>query len=161
MTHNSKFDAAGLRYSEAVANARAASAAHSEADEAARLANCDAIDLEAADREAHLNVPRDSGSCMGFTGGPNQSGPVDLDASGRASVKGNIAFEHARAEAMRTEVDAVKARREVEAAEVDLLAAAADLTPVDRPVEPVASATQPPQPTPVLPVETEVDEEAA
>ena len=161
MTHNSEFIAAGLRYSEAVANARVASAAHTEADEAARLANCDAIDLEAADREAHLNVPRDSGSCMGFTGGPNQSGPVDLDASGRASVKGNIAFEHARAEAMRTEVDAVKARREVEAAEVDLLAAAADLTSVDRPVELDASATQLPQPTPVLPVETEVDEEAA
>ncbi len=161
MNHQDDFLAAGRRYSEAVAKARAASDAHTDADEAARLANCDAIDLEAADREAHLNVPRDSGSCMGFTGGPNQSGPVDLDASGRASVKGNIAFEHARAEAMRTEVDAVKARREVEAAEVDLLAAAADLTSVDRPVELDASATQPPQPTPVLPVETEVDEEAA
>ena len=161
MNHQDDFLAAGRRYSGAVAKARAASDAHTDADEAARLANCDAIDLEAADREAHLNVPRDSGSCMGFTGGPNQSGPVDLDASGRASVKGNIAFEHARAEAMRTEVDAVKARREVEAAEVDLLAAAADLTSVDRPVEPVASATQPPQPVPALTVETEIDEEAA
>ena len=155
MTHNSEFAAAGLRYSEAVANARAASADHTEADEAARLANCDAIDLEAADREAHLNVPRDSGSCMGFTGGPEKSGPVDLDASGHASAKGNIAFEHARAEAMRTEVYAVKARHEAEAAEANLLAVAADLTPVDRP------ATQPAQLAPAAPVENGINEKAA
>ncbi len=151
MNHNRKFVAAGIRYSEAVANARSAAAAHTEADEAARLASCDAIDLEAADREAHLNAPRDSGSCMGFTGSTNQSGPVDLDASGRASVKGNIAFEHARAEAMRTEVDAVKATREAEAAEVDLLAVAADLTLADRPVEPA----------PAPPAENGINEEAA
>lgn len=161
MNHNRKFVAAGIRYSEAVANARSAAAAHTEADEAARLASCDAIDLEAADREAHLNEPSDSGSCMGFTGGTNQSGPVDLDASGRASVKGNIAFEHARAEAMRTEVAAVKATREAEAAEVDLLAVAADLTPVDRPVEPARPAVQSAQPAPAPPVQNGINEEAA
>ena len=88
---------------------------------------------------------------MGSTGSTNQSGPVDLDASGRASVKGNIAFEHARAEAMRTEVDAVKAAREAEAAEVDLLAVAADLTLADRPVKPA----------PAPPAENGINEEAA
>ncbi len=161
MNLNSKFVAAGIRYSEAVANARSASAAHTESDEAARLASCDAIVLEAADREARLNAPGDSGSCMGFTGGPEKSGPVDLDASGHASVNGNIAFEHARAEAMRTEVAAVKATREVEAAEVDLLAVAADLTPVDRPVEPARPAVQSAQPAPAPPVENGINEKAA
>jgi hypothetical protein len=139
--------AAVLRYAEAVANSRSASAAHAEADEVYRLANCDAIDLEASDREAHLKPPTETQNCMGFTSGPNHSTQIDPDASGHASAMAAITVEHARAEAMRTEVHAVKASREVEAAEASLLEVAANLTPGDPPVERTAPAKKPTQPT--------------
>ncbi|SVC16741.1 uncharacterized protein METZ01_LOCUS269595 [marine metagenome] len=152
---------AALWYAEVITAARVASTAHTEAEATVRLAEAEAIDAHNADWEAHINAPTETGTCMGFTAGHKEDGPVDLDASARAAAFAKMGFEHARAEVIRTEVYAVKARREAEAAEANLLTVAADLTPVDRPVEPAASATQPPQPTPVLPVETEVDEEAA
>ena len=145
MNHQDDFLAAGRRYSEAVAKARAASDAHTDADEAARLANCDAIDLEAADREAHLKPPTETRNCMGFTSGPNHSTQIDPDASGHASAMAAITVEYARAEAMRTEVHAVKAAREVEAAQANLLEVAADLTPGDLPVERTIPDEQPTQ----------------
>ena len=144
----SNFDdliAAGLRLAESIGEARAASAAFADADAAARLANCDAIALEAADREAHLDAPTESRNCMGFHGGPNHSPPIDPDASGRASVMGAIAYEHARAEALRAEVHSVLAAREVEAAEASLLEIAASLTPGAPPVERTIPVGQPSQ----------------
>lgn len=137
--------AAVLRYAEAVARERAAAAAHAEADEVYRLATCDAIDLEAADREAHLKPPTETQNCMGFTSGPNHSTQIDPDASGYASAMAAITVEYARAEAMRTEVHAVKAAREVEAAQANLLEVAANLTPGDLPVERTAPVEQPTQ----------------
>ena len=131
--------AAGLRLAEAVVTARAASAAFEEADAAARLARCDAIDLEAADREANLDAPTESRNCMGFHSGLNDSTPIDPDASGRASAMGEIRSEHARAEALRAEVHSVLAAREVEAAEASLLEIAATLVPGD----PLAGRTIP------------------
>ena len=82
---------------------------------------------------------------MGFASGPDHSPPVDRDASGSASTMGAITSEHARAEAMRTEVHAVKAAREVEAAQANLLEVAANLTPGDLPVERTAPVKKPTQ----------------
>ena len=138
--------AAVLRYAEAVARERAAAAAHAEADEVYRLATCDAIDLEASDREAHLKPPTATQNCMGFTSGPNHSAQIDPDASGHASAMAAITVEYARAEAMRTEVHSVLAGREMEAAEASLLEVVADLTPGDHPVKPAAPAEQPTRP---------------
>jgi len=137
--------AAVLRYAEAVARERAAAAAHAEADEVYRLATCDAIDLEASDREAHLKPPTATQNCMGFTSGPNHSTQIDPDASGRASAIGAITFEHARAEALRAEVRSVLAGREVEAAEASLLEVVANLIPGDLPVERTAPVKKPTQ----------------
>ena len=137
--------AAGLRLAEAMATARAAKAVFDAADAAARLANCDAIDLEAVDREANLDAPTEPKTCMGFASGPDHSPPVDRDASGRASTMGAITSEHARAEAMRTEVHSVLAGREVEAAEASLLEVVANLIPGDLPVERTAPVEQPTQ----------------
>ena len=134
--------ATGLRLADAMANARVASAAFAAADAAARLANCDAIDLEAVDREAHLDAPTESRSCMGFHSGPNDSPPIDPDASGHASAMGAITYEHARAEALRAEVHSVLTAREVEAAEVSLLEIAANLTHGDPPGERTIPAEQ-------------------
>jgi hypothetical protein len=146
----SNFDdliAAGLRLAEARAHARAASVAFDVADAAARLARCDAIDLEAVDREANLDAPTEPRTCMGFASGPDHSPPVDPDASGRASTMGAITSEHARAEALRAEVHSVLAGREVEAAEASLLEIAANLTSGDPPVERTAPAKQSTQST--------------
>ena len=139
--------AAGLRLAEAIATARAASTAFEEADAAARLARCDAIDLEAADREANLDAPTESRNCLGFHSGPNHSPPIDPDASGRASVVGAIRSEHTRAEALRAEVHSVLAGREVEAAEANLLEVAANLLSGDLPGERTAPVKKPIQPT--------------
>ena len=136
---------AALRLAEAMATARAAKAVFDAADAAARLANCDAIDLEASDREANLDAPTEPKTCMGFASGPDHSPPVDRDASGRASTMGAITSEHARAEAMRTEVHSVLAGREVEAAEASLLEVVANLIPGDLPVERTAPVEQPTQ----------------
>jgi len=136
---------AALRLAEAMATARAARAAFEEADAAARLANCDAIDLEAVDREANLDTPTEPRTCMGFASGPDHSPPVDRDASGCASAIGAITFEHARAEAMRTEVHSVLAGREMEAAEASLLEVVANLIPGDLPVERTAPVKKPTQ----------------
>jgi hypothetical protein len=144
----SNFDdliAAGLRLAEAMEHARAAAAAFAEADAAARLANCDAIDLEAVDREANLDTPTEPRTCMGFASGPDHRPPVDPDASGRASAIGAITFEHARAEALRAEVRSVLAGREVEAAEASLLEVVANLIPGDLPVERTAPVKKPTQ----------------
>lgn len=137
--------AAGLRLAEAMATARAAKAVFDAADAAARLANCDAIDLEAVDREANLDAPTEPKTCIGFASGPDHSPPVDRDASGRASTMGAITSEHARAEAMRTEVHSVLAGREVEAAEASLLEVVANLIPGDLPVERTAPVKKPTQ----------------
>ena len=139
--------AAGLRLAEAIATARAASTKFKEADAAARLAHCDAIDLDADDREANLDAPKESRNCMGFHSSPNHSPPIDPDASGRDTAMGEIRSEHARAEALRTEVHSVLAAREVEAAEASLLEIAATLAPGDPPVERTIPAEQPTQPT--------------
>ena len=136
---------AALRLAEAMATARAAKAVFDAADAAARLANCDAIDLEASDREANLDAPTEPKTCMGFASGPDHRPPVDRDASGRASTMGAITSEHARAEAMRTEVHSVLAGREVEAAEASLLEVVANLIPGDLPVERTAPVEQPTQ----------------
>ncbi len=146
MSNYDELITAALRLAEAMATARAARAAFEEADAAARLANCDAIELEAANREAHLDAPTEPKTCMGFASGPDHSPPVDRDASGRASTMGAITSEHARAEAMRTEVHSVLAGREMEAAEASLLEVVADLTPGDHPVKPAAPAEQPTRP---------------
>ena len=82
---------------------------------------------------------------MGFASGPDHRPPVDPDASGRASAIGAITSEHARAEAMRTEVHSVLAGREVEAAEASLLEVVANLIPGDLPVERTAPVKKPTQ----------------
>ena len=138
--------AAGLRLAEAIATARAASTKFEEADAAARLAHCDAIDLDAAHREASLDAPKESSNCMGFHSGPNHSPPIDPDASERDTAMGDIRSDHAKAEALRTEVHSVLAAREVEEAEASLLEIAATLTPGDPPVERTTPAEQPTQP---------------
>ena len=137
--------AAGLRLAEAMEHARAAAAAFAETDAAARLAHCDAIDLDAAHREASLDAPKESSNCMGFHSGPHHSPPIDPDASGRDTAMGELRSEHARAEAMRAEVRSVLAGREVEAAEASLLEIAAHLIPGDLPVERTAPVEQPTQ----------------
>ena len=143
MSNYDELITAALRLAEAMATARAAKAAFDAADAAARLANCDAIELEAANREAHLDAPKESRNCMGFASDPDHSTPINPDASGGASAMGAITFEYARAEAMRTEVHSVLAGRQVEAAEASLLEVVADLTPGDHPVKPAAPAEQP------------------
>ena len=145
MSNYDELITAALRLAEAMATAKAARAAFEEADAAARLANCDAIELEAANREAHLDAPTEPKTCMGFASGPDHSPPVDRDASGRASTMGAITSEHARAEAMRTEVHSVLAGREMEAAEASLLEVVANLIPGDLPVERTAPVKKPTQ----------------
>ena len=141
--HYSELIAAGLRYAAAVTAARATSATHTEAEDTVRLADAEAIDAHNADWEAHLNVPAETGNCMGFTTSPNQREPVDLDASDRAAAFAKMGFERSRAEVIRSKVHAVKASREAEAAEANLLAVAADLAPVDRPAEPASRCEDP------------------
>ena len=145
MSKYDKLIAASIRLAEALAAARAAASAFENADAAARLAHCDAIDLEAADREAHLDAPKEPRTCMGFASGPDHSPPIDPDASGRASAIGAITFEHARAEALRAEVNSVLAGREEKAAEANLLEVVANLIPGDLPVERTAPVKKPTQ----------------
>ena len=146
---------AALWYAKAITAARVAATAHTEAEATVRLADAEAIDAHNADWEAHIDAPTETGNCMGFTAGHKEDGPLVTDASARAAAFAKMGFEHARAEVIRTEVYAVKARHEAEAAEANLLGVAADLTPVDRP------ATQPAQRAPAPPVENGINEEAA
>lgn len=127
-TGNDDLYEAARRYGEAAASADACRKAVVEADEALVIADCDAIDAINDDWEANLGTGATGGNSIGFATELIRSESMDLTASSLAAEQAKLSYQRRRGSAMRAEVLAGRAQREVEAAEQRLLEVSRALT---------------------------------